>query len=134
MAFQSLMNLFFNQLTGFFLWLLVTPLRLVVALLDPIFGGLWDFLDPTSFLSQIEVLKGFFTDVNWFLPFGACVGIVRLVLQVMFLVTCAKAAEVTFIGEFAALSKQVFHMVLDRAVNGIFKILDFFFPSGIFSL
>lgn len=132
MVFQQVFDYFFNQVTGFALWLLVTPFRLVAVLLDPIFGSFWDFLDPAPFLAQIEVLRGFFTDVNWFLPFAACVGMVRLVLDSMLLYTCAKAVGASTLGEVRDLAAHIVHFMVSKVGNGVEKFLDavlhFFFP------
>lgn len=136
MIFDQIFQLFFNQLGGFFLWLLVTPLRLVAVLLDPIFGSFWDFLDPSGFLESAEVLRGFFADVNWFLPFFACVGMVRLWLDSLLLWTCAKAVGATSLGEVSSLASHIVHFMVSKVANGTEKLLDglarFFLP-GFFS-
>lgn len=136
MVFENVFSLFFNQLSGFFLWLLVTPLRLVAVLLDPIFGSFWDFLDPTGFLANIEVLRGFFTDVNWFLPFFACVGMVRLWLDSLLLWSCAKAVGATSLREVSELAAHILHFMVAKFGNGVEKLLDAlgrFFLPGFFS-
>lgn len=111
-----------SQLVGFFLWLIVTPLRLVIGVLDPVFSPMTALLDFDAFLSGIEVLRPFFRDVNYFIPFGAALGVLGATVIFAFLWVCFCYAVLFNVKGFGSFSMSILaHVVID-AVDHI-KVL-----------
>lgn len=133
MLLTDLVNLFINAFTGFIFWLIVTPLRLVVVLLDPIFGSLTDVFDFSGFLQVMEPLRGFFTDVNYFLPFAAAVGMIRATIDVMLLYTIGRGFSAMTVGHFATIVLNLLTGLVQDAKDRVKKlvtgVLEFFFPN-----
>lgn len=124
MALEAIANLFINQLTGFALWLLLLPFRVVVALLDPIARP---FMNPLSqvveFVSTIETLKGFFTDVNWFIPFAAASAIIRLTFQCAFVLAVMQIVGGATFSTFQDLIVDMVKSQLRAVGDGVSKVL-----------
>lgn len=87
-GFMDFIDAVLSQLVGFFLWVLVTPLRLIIGVLDPVFSPMTALLDIDSFLDGIEVLRPFFRDVNYFIPIGAALGVFGATVLFAFLWCC----------------------------------------------
>lgn len=133
MFLEDAFNLIASGFIGFCLWLIVTPFRLVVALLGPVFLPVVAVFDPAALIDGMQPLRGFFTDVNYFLPFFTCVVIIRATLGVMFLYTVARGLGTTSVGSFVAVIVELLRNRLEEIVDvikrGILAILKFFLPS-----
>ena len=126
-GFMEFIDIVLSQLVGFFLWVLVTPLRLVIGVLDPVFEPMTTLLDMQPFLAGIETLRPFFRDVNYFIPFGAALGVLGATVLFAFLWTCFIYAVTWNLRGFGGFSMSILtHVVMDAvdkvklAIRGIF--------------
>lgn len=132
MALTSIANLLVNQITGFALWLILIPFRAVVSLLDPIMTPIMSPLESVvGFVSTVETLKGFFTDVNYFIPFAAATAIIRATFGIAFVCACALLLGGTTFGTFqnllVDLVKAQLRAIGDFVTKCIHALFGFFF-------
>lgn len=133
MILQDVLGLIFNQLTGFLLWVVVTPARLLIALFDPVFGPLVSTFNLSAFVQGFENLRGFFTDVNYFVPFFAAVSIIRATIDVALLYGLFRMFGGVSIHGFMRIVLDVLSWMVqeikERARDLLTRILLFFFGS-----
>lgn len=128
-VFMDFINLVASQLVGFFLWLIVFPLRLIIAVLDPVFEPISTAIDVDAFLDGIDFLRPFFSDVNWFIPFGAALGVLGATVVVMFVLVLIDFAVSNGVGHFGSFAMGVMWHMVQNLVDGIKRVL-----GGIFKL
>lgn len=121
--FMDFWDAIFSQFSGFVLWLLVFPLRVVVGLLDPVFSPVTALFDFSAFMDGLQVLRGFFDDVNWFIPFYALVGIIEVTFVAMLVLLCINAFAATTLGEFVSVSRSFLVNVVENAIDDIKQLL-----------
>lgn len=119
-----------DQLLGFFFWLLVMPIRLAVGLLDPVFSPITAIFDFTTFIEGIQVLRGFFDDVNWFIPFYAMVTLIEAATLIMLILLLANTFAAATVGEFGemfmSLAVHVIKNFFDDVKQFIQRLIYFF--------
>lgn len=129
-VFMDFINAVLSQLFGFFLWVLVTPARLVIAALDPVFSPMTALLDFQAFIDGIQTLRPFFADVNYFIPFAAALGILGATIVFAFLWVCFCYAALFNVQGFVGFSLSILsHFVIgavDKAKQWIRSIIWFF--------
>lgn len=118
-VFMDFINAVLTQLFGFFLWVLVTPARLVIAALDPVFSPMTALLDFDAFIDGIQTLRPFFADVNYFIPFGAALGILGATILFAFLWVCFYYAVVFNVEGFASFTLSILSHFVIGAVDKV---------------
>lgn len=122
-----------DQLLGFFFWLLVMPIRLAIGLLDPVFSPITAIFDFTSFIDGIQVLRGFFDDVNWFIPFYPFVAIIEATMLAMFVLLLANVFAGYTMTEFGSLFMMLLGKVIEKVYDKVKEFLEsivYFFMGG----
>lgn len=122
-----------EQFLGFILWLLVTPIRVVVAFLDPIFDPITALFDFSGFMETLQVLRGFFDDVNWFIPFYPFVAIIEATMLGMFVLLLANVFAGYTMTEFGSLFMMLLGKVIEKIYDKAKEFLEsivYFFMGG----
>lgn len=117
-------NLILSQLVGFFLWLLVFPFRILVGFFDPILSPITAVFDLSAFLDGLETLRPFFTDVNWFIPFGAAASILVATAGITLLALLVNFFADHFVSGFVSFCLDLLYGLVQNTLSGIHRFLD----------
>lgn len=123
-SFLGILGVVLNQLLGFFLWLLVFPFRILVGFFDPILSPITAIFDVSGFLSMLDVLRPFFRDVNWFIPFGAATSILVATAGITLLALLVNVFADNFVGNFGHFAMTIMQWMVNNAINGIKRFVD----------
>ena len=115
---SDLVGMVLQTFLGFVLWVMVTPLRLLIGFLDPIFSPVTALFDFSQFIGVLHDLQGFFNAANYFVPFYAMVSIIQVTLGVAFILNLIQSfGLVTFslFGEYVMVAlRVVFQNFVDK--------------------
>lgn len=127
----EIVGLVASDLLGFVLWLLVMPIRLLVAFFDPIFSPITALFDFSGFSAVLGQVAGFFNDVNYFVPLYAMVSIMQVTIGVAFVLACIHSYSlmtISYFGDFSIwAAKSVLRNIVDKGKQLLEKVITFFF-------
>lgn len=117
--FMDFVNQVASAFVGFCLWLLVFPLRLLIGVLDPVFSPITAMIDFTGFYVQLDLLRGFFSDVNYFVPFGVAVGLFGSTVVVAFVLFLLNRVGYDVVGIFVGFGTRTLWHVVEYAADTV---------------